>query len=113
MGKKSLLFENQRRIIQYLLISTDVLSEGLNLQDATRLINYDLHWNPVRLMQRIGREAMKSVLAARERLIARVTARTVTVIVELPLPWTIVVGRAVNVERTASAGPGFTVTTGC
>ena len=37
------------------LLSTDVLSEGLNLQDATRLINYDLHWNPVRLMQRIGR----------------------------------------------------------
>jgi hypothetical protein len=37
------------------LISTDVLSEGLNLQDATRLLNYDLHWNPVRLMQRIGR----------------------------------------------------------
>lgn len=38
-----------------ILISTDVLSEGLNLQDATQLINYDLHWNPVRLMQRIGR----------------------------------------------------------
>src|SRR5690606_30072564 len=37
------------------LISTDVLSEGLNLQDATRMVNYDLHWNPVRLMQRIGR----------------------------------------------------------
>ena len=37
------------------LISTDVLSEGLNLQDATLLINYDIHWNPVRLMQRIGR----------------------------------------------------------
>jgi len=37
------------------LVSTDVLSEGLNLQDATRLINYDIHWNPVRLMQRIGR----------------------------------------------------------
>lgn len=37
------------------LIATDVLSEGLNLQDATRIINYDLHWNPVRLMQRIGR----------------------------------------------------------
>lgn len=37
------------------LIATDILSEGLNLQDATRLINYDLHWNPVRLMQRIGR----------------------------------------------------------
>lgn len=38
-----------------ILISTDVLSEGLNLQDASLLINYDLHWNPVRLMQRIGR----------------------------------------------------------
>ncbi len=38
-----------------ILISTDVLSEGLNLQDATRIINYDIHWNPVRLMQRIGR----------------------------------------------------------
>lgn len=37
------------------LISTDILSEGLNLQDAFLLINYDLHWNPVRLMQRIGR----------------------------------------------------------
>jgi len=38
-----------------ILISTDILSEGLNLQDAFLLINYDLHWNPVRLMQRIGR----------------------------------------------------------
>lgn len=37
------------------LLSTDVLSEGLNLQDACRIINYDIHWNPVRLMQRIGR----------------------------------------------------------
>lgn len=37
------------------LVSTDILAEGLNLQDATCIINYDLHWNPVRLMQRIGR----------------------------------------------------------
>jgi superfamily II DNA or RNA helicase len=37
------------------LISTDVLSEGLNLQDSSRMINYDIHWNPVRIMQRIGR----------------------------------------------------------
>ncbi len=37
------------------LISTDVLSEGLNLQDCSIAINYDLHWNPVRLIQRIGR----------------------------------------------------------
>jgi superfamily II DNA/RNA helicase len=39
----------------HILISTDVLAEGLNLQDACLIINYDLHWNPVRLMQRIGR----------------------------------------------------------
>ncbi len=37
------------------LITTDVLAEGLNLQDASVIINYDMHWNPVRLMQRIGR----------------------------------------------------------
>ena len=37
------------------LVTTDVLSEGLNLQDADKLINYDLHWNPVRLIQRFGR----------------------------------------------------------
>jgi hypothetical protein len=37
------------------LISTDVLSEGLDLQDAQHCISYDLPWNPVRLMQRIGR----------------------------------------------------------
>lgn len=38
-----------------LLIATDVLSEGVNLQDADTIINYDLHWNPVRLIQRGGR----------------------------------------------------------
>jgi ERCC4-related helicase len=37
------------------LFSTDVLSEGQNLQDAGILINYDLHWNPVRMIQRNGR----------------------------------------------------------
>jgi superfamily II DNA or RNA helicase len=37
------------------LIATDVLSEGLNLQDGEIIINYDLHWNPVRLIQRFGR----------------------------------------------------------
>lgn len=38
-----------------LLVATDVLSEGLNLQDGDKIINYDLHWNPVRLIQRFGR----------------------------------------------------------
>jgi superfamily II DNA or RNA helicase/nicotinamide mononucleotide adenylyltransferase len=37
------------------LIATDVLAEGLNLQDCDNIINYDLHWNPVRLIQRFGR----------------------------------------------------------
>ena len=36
------------------LIATDVLAEGLNLQDCDKMINYDLHWNPVRLIQRFG-----------------------------------------------------------
>lgn len=51
------------------LISTDVLSEGLNLQDATRLINYDLHWNPVRLMQRIGRVDRRMNAEVEERIL--------------------------------------------
>jgi superfamily II DNA or RNA helicase len=38
-----------------LLTSTDVLSEGQNLQDADTVVNYDLHWNPVRMVQRAGR----------------------------------------------------------
>lgn len=37
------------------LFSTDILSEGQNLQDCGILINYDLHWNPVRMIQRNGR----------------------------------------------------------
>ena len=37
------------------LIATDCLSEGQNLQDADMQINYDIHWNPVRLIQRFGR----------------------------------------------------------
>lgn len=37
------------------LFATDVLSEGQNLQDSGALINYDLHWNPVRMIQRNGR----------------------------------------------------------
>jgi len=37
------------------VVATDVLAEGLNLQDCDKVINYDLHWNPVRLIQRLGR----------------------------------------------------------
>ena len=38
-----------------ILIATDCLSEGQNLQDCDMVVNYDIHWNPVRLMQRFGR----------------------------------------------------------
>jgi len=38
-----------------MMIATDVLAEGLNLQDCDKIINYDLHWNPVKLIQRFGR----------------------------------------------------------
>lgn len=64
----ALLAEGKQEI--RVLISTDVLSEGLNLQDATRLINYDLHWNPVRLMQRIGRVDRRMDPEVEARLVA-------------------------------------------
>ena len=38
-----------------MLIATDCISEGQNLQDCDTLINYDIHWNPVRIIQRFGR----------------------------------------------------------
>lgn len=52
-----------------ILIATDVLAEGLNLQDASCLINYELHWNPVRLMQRIGRVDRRRTIETEERLL--------------------------------------------
>ncbi len=54
-GTTSPALEEQGRQEIRVLISTEILSEGLNLQDACRMINYDIHWNPVCLMQRIGR----------------------------------------------------------
>ncbi len=53
--------EREKIIEQYMdqeidvILSTDVLSEGQNLQSAKHLINYDLHWNPTRMIQRAGR----------------------------------------------------------
>lgn len=63
------LAEKNREEIR-VLISTDVLSEGLNLQDASRMINYDIHWNPVRLMQRIGRVDRRMNPDVEKRLVA-------------------------------------------
>jgi SNF2 family DNA or RNA helicase len=47
-------FSNQHEEID-LLIATDCISEGQNLQDCDLLVNYDIHWNPVRIIQRFGR----------------------------------------------------------
>lgn len=48
------IFPNQTEEID-LLFCTDCISEGQNLQDCDFLINYDIHWNPVRIIQRFGR----------------------------------------------------------
>jgi len=64
--KSSADVEDEIRI----LIATDVLAEGLNLQDASCLVNYELHWNPVRLMQRIGRVDRRRDADIEARLLA-------------------------------------------
>lgn len=52
--RKDLLLPNDNTNID-ILIATDCISEGQNLQDCDYLINYDIHWNPVRIIQRFGR----------------------------------------------------------
>lgn len=52
--ERSKLDENSTEEID-ILIATDCISEGQNLQDCDYLINYDIHWNPVRIIQRFGR----------------------------------------------------------
>lgn len=51
---KNLLMPGDNKNID-ILIATDCISEGQNLQDCDYLINYDIHWNPVRIIQRFGR----------------------------------------------------------
>lgn len=52
--QKADIFPNEPREID-ILIATDCISEGQNLQDCDYLINFDIHWNPVRIIQRFGR----------------------------------------------------------
>ena len=52
--EKAVVLPNETAEID-LLIGTDCISEGQNLQDCDYLINYDIHWNPVRIIQRFGR----------------------------------------------------------
>ncbi len=51
---KDLLMPNNKNEIS-ILVATDCISEGQNLQDCDYCINYDIHWNPVRIIQRFGR----------------------------------------------------------
>lgn len=51
---KAMIYPDDDRAID-VLIATDCISEGQNLQDCDYLINYDIHWNPVRIIQRFGR----------------------------------------------------------
>jgi len=51
---KSVLMPDSKEELD-ILIATDCISEGQNLQDCDYLINYDIHWNPVRIIQRFGR----------------------------------------------------------
>lgn len=49
------MFDSIPKVDIDILIATDCISEGQNLQDCDYLINYDIHWNPVRIIQRFGR----------------------------------------------------------
>lgn len=55
LSKDRDMFENIPKTDIDILIATDCISEGQNLQDCDFLINYDIHWNPVRIIQRFGR----------------------------------------------------------
>lgn len=52
--ERDLIFPDEKDVID-ILIGTDCISEGQNLQDCDYVINYDIHWNPVRIIQRFGR----------------------------------------------------------
>ncbi len=85
-----------------LLITTDLLSEGLNLQDAERVVHYDVPWSPARLAQRVGRvdrlgsshagistvtflppEPLASALALEERLAGKIRAQVIAASAQL------------------------------
>lgn len=55
ISKERHLLSSKEQVDIDILIATDCISEGQNLQDCDYLINYDIHWNPVRIIQRFGR----------------------------------------------------------
>lgn len=106
-----------------LLIATDVLSEGQNLQDAAHLINYDLHWNPTRMIQRAGRidrlgsqhetitianifpdQELETLLKLVERLQQRLGAINETIGLDASVLGELVTPRTFNTLRELAAG---------
>ena len=55
ISKNKAAMKSKETAIIDVLIATDCISEGQNLQDSDFLVNYDIHWNPVRIIQRFGR----------------------------------------------------------
>ncbi len=80
------------------LIATDLLSEGLNLQDASRVIHYDLPWSPARLAQRVGR--VDRAASPHERI------ETVTFLPPPPLADAIAIERRLAAKRRAQGEAG-------
>jgi len=80
------------------LIATDLLSEGLNLQDAGRVIHYDLPWSPARLAQRVGR--IDRAGSAHERI------ETVTFLPPQPLAGALTIERRLVTKRRMQARAG-------
>ena len=80
------------------LIATDLLSEGLNLQDAGRVIHYDLPWSPARLAQRVGR--IDRAGSAHERI------ETVTFLPPLPLAGALAMEHRLVTKRRVQARAG-------
>ena len=55
ISKNKAAMKSKETAVIDILIATDCISEGQNLQDSDYLVNYDIHWNPVRIIQRFGR----------------------------------------------------------
>lgn len=55
ISKNKTAMKSKETAVIDVLIATDCISEGQNLQDSDYLVNYDIHWNPVRIIQRFGR----------------------------------------------------------
>jgi superfamily II DNA or RNA helicase len=80
------------------LVATDILSEGLNLQDASRVIHYDLPWSPARLAQRVGR--VDRAASPHERI------ETVTFLPPPPLADAITIEQRLAAKRRAQVEAG-------